>query len=264
LYNQNIRDKIKELKADLITDIGSEKLETLLLACMTANNKAKQENISSKPGEDKNKLSPARFSDYNLVASDTSVCSDKRSSRILFEDNGSDSSIHSDNSTNMKFELRTINDQLTEDRIDEKLSTLLRSSSKRTSRESHAAGIVRREIKRSESQLGFRIYELLLYVSVFLLLTSKWILKFFYDQRIQHIYQAEVTLGKFTNILRPTGFLYKESLKAWINCQFDEPNRIKSMFDPVHLNHYRQRFSAQLAEVTTYYQPGMSSMMSFT
>lgn len=145
-------------------------------------------------------------------------------------------------------------------------STFLKSSSKMSVKTTQDAILIRNSIRRSQWRLMFRKWEYGMFALAIILVILKVVFKFVYDIAINDIYKYEISVNLIANILRPTGFIYKESLKGWIQ-QFEDfdlqnlPD--KKIFYSSQLQHYQIRLVGQAGDLMAFFSSGLDIPYSF-
>lgn len=148
----------------------------------------------------------------------------------------------------------------------EEPSTFMMSSSKVSMKSSQDASLIRTRIQKSRSRLRFRKYEYFTYSLCILLCISKVIFKSLYDDSISNIFEYEKSVNQIANILRPTGFAYKESVKGWVQEQIYYS--FKSLPDNMiyyksQVNHYTAAYRRNLGDLFKFYSDGLAMQHSF-
>lgn len=145
-------------------------------------------------------------------------------------------------------------------------STFLNSSSKVSVKTSQDANLIRSSIKKSSAKLIFRKWEYLMFASALIFMVLKIIFKFTYDNALVQIYEYEESVSLIANILRPSSYIYKESLKGWIQ-QYHDFNFSKipggKLFFEDQLEHYRARLIVQKKELLDFFSEGLDIPYTF-
>ena len=252
---------VQTLKKDLERDYESTKIQKLsdvILNSMKGNSSGKNtfaavrqlfgDNANSVGGVSSKGSVDAKGSDFiegNTLKADDSITSEQDS----FEE------VNIENSDPLK----TIVEK-------DEPSTFLKSSSKASIKTSQDATLIRNSIQRSHQKLQFRKWEYAMYMLILIICSFKMIFKFMYDNALKDIYNYELSINLISNILRPTAFIYKESLKGWTQ-QFEDFSMAdlpdKQIFYRTQLTYYQERFQDQIVNLTSFFRGDLDLNYTF-
>jgi hypothetical protein len=96
------------------------------------------------------------------------------------------------------------------------LNSALQSQTWRTQRAHNIGAKIKSSILRSERYLALTPLQVALFGLFIIMSLLKILFKVSYDTKIQQIYTKEKYVNEFGDLLRPAGFIYKESVKMWL------------------------------------------------
>lgn len=91
----------------------------------------------------------------------------------------------------------------------------MKSSSKQSVKQDHDSKKIRLRIQSSQNRLNFVKWQILVILASIALVFTKLLFKSLYDSSVMELYAYELQINQITNLLRPCGFIFKESIKRW-------------------------------------------------
>lgn len=138
---------------------------------------------------------------------------------------------------------------------EDNISSFMKSS-RASVKVTHDSYRVRLRIASSQRRLKYKFFEYLLYVVTAAILLLKVIIKLFYDNSVEAIFEYQSRVSKVSNLLRPIGFIVKEASKHNAAILTNASTR-DAKFGQIHLDyqifHYGVRLNIQIIQLLQFY-----------
>ena len=132
------------------------------------------------------------------------------------------------------------------------------TGSMRSSSSGGEAIVTRNKIMKSKKKLKYRIFEFIMFSLLAVFLAIKFIFFAKFDSSIQTIFDYEINVNKYANLLRPVSFAYLQAIKAQVVDKLNIDYSVLpdgTAFYTEQIETYKKVFDKSVREISTYVNP---------
>ena len=126
--------------------------------------------------------------------------------------------------------------------------------------------MVKKRIVTSGNRMKYHYIQWVMYSLTIILVGLKILVKILYDDSVSKLYVYEQQINRFSNLLRPLGFIFKESILSWIANELDiDSSKLPNqrLIYSTHNGYYLTRYSNQTFDTKDFYNQDLNTRFSF-